>query len=49
VGKGTVFVPAAHGSRAKNFIDPGGVEWFGAFRAGVNYKDIITVLLTFAF
>ena len=34
MGKGAVFAPAAHGSRAANIADPKGAEPFGPFRAG---------------
>jgi hypothetical protein len=33
VGKGTVFVPAAHGCPPIHLTDPEGVEPFGPFRA----------------
>jgi len=33
VGKGTFFVPAAHGSHPYQLNDPEGVEWFNPARA----------------
>jgi hypothetical protein len=43
VGKGTVFVPAAHGLPAINSSDPAGVELFGPCGAEGDFWWTVTV------